>query len=412
MADGGGWSDGHQRTVLLLQGPASWFMTHLAATLRARGCRVIRVLFCPGDRLFCRGPEVVAYRGRRDAWPAFARTLMERDGVTDLVCLGAGRRIHAEALAEAGSLGVRAHGIEQGYLRPGWLTVEPLWPVGRSAFPQDAAVQASLSRRHRESVPPKYRASFANYAAMDVAWNLANQFSRLLGYRHYRSHAIHSAPVEWSGWVRKAVVAPRDHLRDVAVLHRIDGHSGRLFLFPLQLETDFQIRLHGPAGGLRPALARIVRSFARHAPADALLVVKRHPLDNGWAPWRRILIEVAAGAGVRDRVAFLTQGNLERLVEQSAGVVTVNSTVGLSALQAGRPVVTLGRAIYNQAGLTHQRSLEDFWTAPQPPDADALARFVEALKASIQVPGGFDGEGARPGAIAVADRILNPVLCP
>jgi capsular polysaccharide export protein len=38
----------------------------------------------------------------------------------------------------------------------------------------------------------------------------------------------------------------------------------------------------------------------------------------------------------------------------AAGVVTVNSTAGLQALREGKPVVALGRALYDMPGLTFQ----------------------------------------------------------
>ncbi|MEL6234848.1 MAG: hypothetical protein AAFR46_10610, partial [Pseudomonadota bacterium] len=43
------------------------------------------------------------------------------------------------------------------------------------------------------------------------------------------------------------------------------------------------------------------------------------------------------------------------------------------------------------------------------PDAGLYAALVRELKRTIQLPGHFDGEGARPGAEAVAARVLSPL---
>jgi capsular polysaccharide export protein len=398
---------GTGRVILLLQGPCSWFFTRLARALGARGARVLRVLFCPGDALFWRGPGAHVFRGRAEDWPGWFSAFCRREGVSDIVCLGDGRALHADAIGEARGLGLRVHVVEQGYLRPGWLTVEPGGTGGRSRLPRDPVAYRGAGRAGMPPAPA-FRAGFAGYAAMDVAWNLANLLAAWAFFPHYRGHALDPPLREWSGWIGKALRRRATRRRVAEVMARLADHRGPVFLLPLQLETDFQIRLHGPTGGQRPLLRRVVRDFAAHAAADALLVVKRHPLDNGLTPWRAMLRKAAAEARVENRVAFLPAGDIETCLRRSAGVLTVNSTVGLTALRAGLPVIALGRAVYDLPGLTHRGELSGFWRAPTPPDAELLRDFVAYLARTIQVPGGFDGAGAAPGADAMAERILAP----
>jgi capsular polysaccharide export protein len=218
---------------------------------------------------------------------------------------------------------------------------------------------------------------------------------------HYRRHELRHPALEWAGWARKAAALP---LRRAA-LRRAEAAlaqaPGPVFLFALQLETDFMIRDHGPPGGLRGALEAVARSFAAGAPPDARLAVKPHPLDPGLTSWERLLRDGPAGR----RAIWLDGGDLDALLPRLAGVVTVNSTVGLSALLAGRPVAALGRAVYED--LCWRGTLDGFWTGAQAPDAAAVAAFRAALVAEIQLPGAFDGEGMGPGAEAVAARITE-----
>lgn len=384
---------GGPRHVLLLQGPFSWFFTILGRALRARGARVTRVLLCPGDALFWRGPGAVSFRGRPEGWPGWVARLAAREAVTDLVCLGDGRFWHRAAIEALPA--VTAHVVEQGYLRPGWLTHETGGTGGRSRFPRDAEAVRALAGP--EPAMPRFRSSFASFSAMDVGYNLANLLAGRILWPHFRTHMLDGPLKEWTGWAGKAARWPWRRAAQDAALARIAAHEGPVFLMALQLETDFQIRDHGPEGGLRAALARVIASFRAHAPAGALLVVKPHPLDNGWTPWRRL----SEGA------IYLDGGSLEALFPKLSGLVTVNSTAGLSAVRAGVPVSVLGRAIYDIEGLTHRGGLDAFWTAPMPPDPGLAAALVRALAATIQVPGGFDGEGAVPGAEAIAARIME-----
>ncbi len=376
------------RRVVLLQGPRSPFFARLADALTARGAAVTRVLFCPGDALFWRGRPALRFTGRREDFAAFFAGVLRETGATDVAGLGDGRWMHREGFALARAAGARTHVVEQGYLRPGWLTLEPdalgAWRPDPEAPPAPPPPD-----------PPRFSSSFAAFAAMDVAHHLANFALGPFTYPHYRSHELTHPAREWAGWLAKAARAPLRRAQAARALAEIEAARGPLFLFALQLETYFQIRDHGPEGGLRAALAQVLASFRRAAPPGARLIVKPHPLDPGLTPWRALA----------EDALYLDGGDLEALFGRLHGVVTVNSTVGLSALRAGVPVATLGGAVYE--GLAHRGPLDAFWREAAPPDPARVAAFVAQIAAAIQTPGAFDGEGMAPGAAAVAEMILR-----
>lgn len=395
-----------ERVFLLLQGPMSYFFTYLGRALRAEGAEVRRIHVCPGDRLFWRGPGGVSYRGRADDWPSYVRRFIANHGVTDIVSLGDGRRWHADALPVAREAGVRVHVIEQGYLRPHYLTVEPEGTGGHTRFPREWDAIAELA--DLAPLPhPGFQSSFLAFSVMDVAFNLANILFSWVFYPHYKQHALDHPLREWGGWIFKKALRLRGRRAKLRQAEgRVKAHQGPLYVFPLQLETDYQIRLHGPPEGLRETLKRIIASFRAHAPNDAMLAIKLHPLDNGWTPWQALI--AAEVEGIEDRVVYLDGGDLDAMLARSAGCVVINSTVGLTALTLGAPVIALGTAIYDLEGLTYQGDIDAFWAGGAAPHEDRLALFLRALTAAIQVPGGFDGTGAEPGAANMAARMLSP----
>lgn len=179
------------------------------------------------------------------------------------------------------------------------------------------------------------------------------------------------------------------------------------FLFPLQVELDCQIRHHSPYGQMTPAIVQTLGSFAAHAPVDTLLVVKEHPLDNALTDWRSLVGHIAARLGIGDRVVYLTGGNLESLLREASGVVTVNSTVGSLALPMGISVIALGRAIYDLPGITFQGKLDEFWRQALPPDAQAFDAFRLVVMHRTQINGGFYSAAALRLAVAGAIRKLE-----
>src|SRR4029077_2770694 len=95
---------------------------------------------------------------------------------------------------------------------------------------------------------------------------------------------------------------PLTQRRSDRLMRMIAGSRYPLYLFPLQLDCDFQVREHSRYGRIEPALDHIITSFARHAPHDARLVVKEHPLDNGMTNWQRVTERLATARGVANRV--------------------------------------------------------------------------------------------------------------
>lgn len=362
---------------------------------------------CPGDRLYWSrrlGPAV-HYRGALADFPAFIEKTVDETGATDVVMLGDGRPYHAMALAVlAETKSAQPWIVEQGYLRPGLILVETLGTGGRSAAP---GLFVALEPADSQTAPVSYiaPASFLRYALLDIGFHVSNLAVGWLTHPGYAHHALDGPVREYAGWISKGLRSPVRRYRTRRALVRLSEHAGSVFLLPLQLATDYQIRHHGTGTPLHETVARIIENFAQSAPPDALLAVKEHPLDNGLFDWHGFVLATARRAKVADRVVLLAGGDVQALLTQCNGVITVNSTVGLTALMAGTPCKVLGRAVYDLAGLTDPQPLETFWSAPRQPDPALLARYVGFLRSRFHIAGGFDGPAALAGASNLAKRL-------
>ena len=379
------------RTFLFLQGLASGFFDRLGKTLAERGHGVVRVNLNAGDRVFWRQKGALDYRGRPADWPAFIEQLIAARDITDLVLFGDCRPMHRAAIEVAEQLCLSVHVVEEGYLRPDWVTIELGGVNGHSSLPRNP----DWYREAAAVLPPvvevrAIESSFNRRAREDVLYNLSAMLLRPL-YPHYQTHRPWHPMVEYAGWIWRLLHRPAARRRSEAMLGRL--HAGmRYYLFPLQLDCDSQIRLHSSFKGMAAVIQTVLKSFATLAPADALLVVKEHPLDNGLIDWRKLTLDLAATLGISDRLVYLEQGDIAHLVRDARGVVTVNSTTGTFALAAGVPVVTLGNAIYALPGLTFQGELDEFWTGYTVPDAALFDAFRRVLVSRCLVRGGFFSE--------------------
>ncbi|CAN7214733.1 capsule biosynthesis protein [Pararhizobium sp. LjRoot238] len=397
------------RVFLFLQGPSSPIFAKIAARLEAQGHRCFRINLNPGDQIFWRRKGAYNYRGRGgEAWRAYAGSFMDRHAVTDLVLLGEERAYHQLAIAAAKDRNIAVCVIEMGYLRPDWLTLERGGMSSNSHFPADPQQIVDAARALPEPDWKRhYTQSFLAEATYDLLYNLPNVFLWFL-FPHYRRHALFHPLAEYAGWVmRLAGSGRRDRAASQLVDRFLEGGKP-FFVYPLQLQTDFQLRAHSPYNDQREAISQILTSFARHAGRNTQLIVKIHPLDNGLINWRKHVADLAAKLNVSERVHVLDGGNLNALLERALGTVTVNSTVGLHAIQLGKPVKVLGAAVFDIAGLSDQAPLEQFWSAPRPPEARLRTAFFRLLAATIQVRGNFySGDGTDAGATAIAERLHN-----
>jgi capsular polysaccharide export protein len=380
-----------RRTFLFLQGLASDFFSRLGAQLAARGHGVLRVNLNAGDRMFWRLPGALNYRGTAQDWPAYVAELMAERQVTDLVLFGDCRPLHRAAIDAAAGQHVAVHVIEEGYLRPDWVTVELGGVNGHSSLPRDPAWYRETAAGLPEIQEiPAIPSSFRRRAREDLVYNISAMALAFL-HPHYQTHRPWHPLVEYAGWAGRLLRQSGRRRRAARTVQRLVAGAD-YFLFPLQLDCDSQIRLHSSFSGMRGAIETVLASFAAAAPAHAMLAIKEHPLDNGLVNWRRFTLAAAERLGVLDRLVYLEDGDIARLVRDARGVVTVNSTSGTLALASGVPVVTLGTAIYDIQGLTFQGELSEFWTAPVAPDAALYEAFRKVLVQRCLVRGGFFSE--------------------
>jgi len=390
---------------LFLQGLPSPFFSRVAQQLSALGCGVTGINLCVGDSLFWRGANTLDYRGKPADWPDYIADVLERNRVTDILLLGEQRSYHQQAIAAAKARNIRVIVIDFGYLRPDWITFELDGMSGNSKFPKEAeAILALAQGMPKVDLEKRYADSFFKMAIGDMLYHFANLFFGWL-FPHYRRPYKRDHPfLHYPAIGKRLLFAKCGHRQAMQRLAVLQAEKVRYFLFPLQLENDFQIIAYSPFNSFDEAIQLILNSFANHADADTRLLIKVHPLEPGLKNWRKLIYRWGEALGISRRLDFFDGGNLDEIICSSVGMVTVNSTAGIRALQLGSPVITLGEAIYNISGLTQQSTLDDFWQAPQQPDAKLVDAFIRSMAGTIQIRGVFYNE---PGLSAAVNQAVE-----
>jgi len=383
------------RRFLIVTAPFGPFGRVLAEALRSRGAEVSRMLFNAGDVLYWRGPGALRFDGRAAQWPEQLRALLP--DYTDVIVFGEGGAYNQAVLRDPAA-GVRVWVLENGYFRPDWITVERNGVNASSALP-----------RHRLAYAPPIPETpvtrpvgrILPYHVLNISiYHLIQLPGRWLFPRYVAPYT--QAPwLQCAGHIRRYFgLAFQSRKRsDPEVIAR----RGPFFLACLQREGDAQLLRYSRFADNTAFLAEVLNSFSVHAPPEARLVVKNHPLDPGLVNLGLITRALAEERGLSDRVDFIDGGNLAQLCRASRGMVVNNSSAALSALGFHTPVKVLGQAFFDFEGLTDQKPLDAFWSKPKAPDTGLFSRFRAHVIARSQVNGNYhEPRSMLPTALALA----------
>ncbi|MEM9098302.1 MAG: capsular biosynthesis protein [Pseudomonadota bacterium] len=397
--------------LLFLQGPPGRLWGELGEACRQAGFEVFKIHQCLPEELGWPG-RGTRFRGQGAAWPEWLADYCRSNAITDILYYADRLPDHVEAAQVADRLGIRAWVIENGYLRPDWLTFEPFGMSAFSRLPLEAErIQSLADDLPEPDLSPRYGHGFRQEGSAEVLYGLLQSFGKAR-YPEYRADRYYAPLQDYVSWALRTAQWIRGAATRTRLLQKLLQGDIRFTLLAMQLQSDYQIRSSSPYDVLSDMLAEVIASFAVSAPSDRHLLVKGHPLDNGWENWPRHLRRISRDHGVSERVHWLDGGPLPLLIDQAESLITVNSTVGLKGILQNCPVLALGSAVYNRPGLTHQGEINRFWTDPEKIDSSFQAQFLRALIAWGQVRGSFYDPRGRTNAVKeIVNRLKMVQIC-
>ena len=383
------------RRIIFVGAPFGGFTRDILPAFEREGCKVWRFVFDGGDLLETPRRFAVRFPDKGANWAAFVRQFIVANTVDTIVVFNDCLPKQAAALRIGEQLGLRTFAFENGYFRPNWITLEKQGINARSRLPKAIA----FYRAHRDvgdGKPFERAPSYLRALARDTILHYV--FSYLLSPAMPFDTRYYGTPVatQGRGYLRAFLsglfAGGADAIAAIAARKR---PGAALATVLLQKPCDTQITASSGFQGNLDFIRMAMTSFAGHAPGSDLLVVKEHPLDFGIENCAQFTAALAESFGIADRVFFLRNTHIDRLLPLTDRMVTINSTGGLAGLKAALPVICLGRAFYDMPGLTFQGALDQFWATGQRPALDDVQAFKAYVVAAAQVNGGFHGKVAR-----------------
>ena len=399
------------KRIVLLQGPVGPFFRELKDALDQARCDVWRISFSAGDRLFARRDKLIRFRGDLSDWECWFADFCDVAEIDSLVLFGAERPVHRVARKVAEAKDVEVVSLEEGYIRSGFISVEDRGnnaasPLAGRLPPPGFVPDPSCAERGGEfrALGRKSLYGLAYYAAQTL---LTFGASRQLFHRPMR------ALPEIFCWVRNGWRRLVDQSRNFIKIQQLLEHcDGRYFIVPLQVEADMQMK--GAAlGWTHPKLiSALLKSFARHAPPDCRLVFKVHPLERGHHSHGALIADTAEAYGIRDQVDVIDTGSMGLMTRHAAGMITINSTSGFSAIHHGVPLLVVGAALYAHPELATcamgAPDFDSFWSKRYVASAEVRRNYLAWIREEALVPGDFyDPEGVQTACRGILGKLAG-----
>lgn len=369
-------------SVLLLQGPLGPFLNHLSDAFRKAGHLVHKVNFNGGDAAYYQS-DAINYQGQPKDWSHFLKDVIKDKSVSLVLAYGDCRFYHHEAKRICANLGILYVALEEGYLRPNYITLEVGGVNGHSPI-KHAGVEAyqPMHTIHDEIIIPN---NFMKRIRYVIKYYVSRELKhhQFRFYQHHRSYSSFMDAVLWTRayW--------RKHLyKWIEPTVKTLTKSHDFFLVPLQVHNDAQIEFHSQYDSIEAFIKNVMISFAQSESTEQL-IFKHHPMDRGHVLYTKYIKTLANELGISDQVQYIHDQHLPTLLQACKGVVTINSTTALQAFYHGAAVKVMGSAFYDMPGLTDQKSLEEFWLNPQKPDMEFADRFRGYLLYHGQINGSF-----------------------
>lgn len=193
-------------TFLFVGAPFGPFFRTLAQEIERRGGSVWRVVAQGGEVLDTPGRCRIFYRRGSGDWPSFVRKILIGRGIDAVITFNDTLPRNRAALLVAERLGRHSFVLENGYLRPHWVTLERDGVNGFSRLPRDPSVyldpvfrdaQRQLHHDFEARLRPHVMNAIRHFAAAVAAAPLLGFDARYYGHSVFRQAAGYVGEYAW-----------------------------------------------------------------------------------------------------------------------------------------------------------------------------------------------------------------------
>lgn len=372
--------------VLLLQGPIGNFFNEFAKYINQKGGIVHKIHFTYAEKLFYRQTNTFLYKQTLREWPHFFIRFVRKYKINKVYLMNDSRPYHRSIVKICHNMDIDMYAFEDGYFRPGFITLEPFGVNGNSHFSKygyDDEINIEHVSVLQMNLKPKRLSR--------ILFSLISNFNFILSKNYQPYRPINS--FYWSvRLIRSFIEYKINKRKDSKQIKLIsdDRESYKIFFIPLQVFDDTQIIYHSKFKDTYEFILEVLAAFASLNSRDFRVIIKQHPGDRGAINYRNFIKKKAKSLGLEKNIFFNVSTDANKIINISDGLILINSTLGINALLKGKSVYCAGSSVYEDLCSNNGiiEFLEKILNKDQKNDQSNI-ELLHQLKNATQIKGGF-----------------------
>lgn len=337
--------------VLLLQGPIGNFFYEFSRYIDKHDASVYKINFTFAERFFYRR-ESTNYNGKIDAWPIFFKDFVKNNKINKVFILNDSRPYHQPIINICYEDNIQLYVFEDGYFRPGYITLEPFGVNGNSPY------RDNISQSILESNVPKIELKLKSKLTSRLIFSILSNFNFIFSKNYIPYRPTNS--LYWSkNYLNYFFVTVRNFFNDKKIVKNITKSKKKVFFVPLQVFDDTQIKFHSKYNNSFEFIYEVLDAIKDYDKRDAILIFKQHPGDRGILNYQKKILQYVKKSKILNEIYFNYTTDADDLIKISDGVILINSTLGINAARMNKPLYFAGRSVYDFLS-NDDNSIKDF----------------------------------------------------
>ena len=374
--------------VLLLQGPIGNFFDEFSKFISKKSGIVFKINFTIAEAFFYKQDNNFFFRDSIDNWPVYFLNFVKENNINRVYFLNDSRPYHSSIIDICMKNQIDFYVFEDGYFRPGYITLEPQGVNGNSFFRKFSSQHDSLDKINN---CPKLCLELKGKLLSRVLFSLIYNFNFLFS-KNYISYRPGNS-LYWSKkYIFSFIIFAFNFIKDKVLLKKTLNSNDKILFIPLQVFDDTQIKYHSKYNDIYEFIDDIFYTLSLLIKSDYRIIFKQHPGDRGNINYNKYINELAKRNGLSKQIIFNYTTDANQLINFSDGIILINSTLGINALTLGKKVFTAGISTYDS--VCTQDNLDIFINdildeSPMKNKKTDLDNFFVKLKKATQVKGSF-----------------------
>jgi len=379
------------KNILFLQGPMGPFFAKFSNFLqKEHNSNTYQVIYNGGDEYYAK--EGTIFLGNNETIIFSTIEFLSRKGIDTIFLLGDEREIHHAIIKwiQKNKPSLNIFVFEEGYFRPNYITIEKGGVNYNSELDLSykAINELSLEKLKSEYIEPISVGKPYKYMALQATIYYFFTMLKNNKYKKYSHHRDNSIFKEgYYGIVNFIKLKYHKLYEKEHTIYITTIISKEYIFFPLQVESDFQIKKHSPFNSIEETIEEFFRLYKNYNLTDNI-VIKHHPMDRGKNDYNKAIKRLMKKYNIEEKkILYIYDVDLPTCLKHAKKCITVNSTVGISALIHEVPVYLMGNANYNIKDITNTE--KEFFTSVKPPNMNLFKKFKFNLINKTQINGSF-----------------------